>query len=416
MSEISVTFKSVLIGLAEEAAGPAGPLLGLLMDVLFPEKTLNVWDEIKDEVEKLVGEKIEDATYQHAKDHLKGIHNDLARFTEVREKSHDNESIRTNFNICLQNLLLVQPILMDKKDAKILAPLLAQFANLHLALLREGVKLGDSWGFSSDDIELFYSGPQGLKNQITGYTKWVNQNAPYNPPLHWPKSLVTPFETSPTSWNGKNAAARFNALKVNDVAYFWPFFDVRKYPKGNDVKRPDREIYFGVASGNGYLYNAPQFGLTIDNSKKERISGIEIFAHDRIDGFRCRFGPTLVPGPIVGTPNRSGSTDTDGGTTTKPFGYHSSLLGHDIVSIDAWYGSDTGGNLCNTSLNTVVFHVNVAGWSTPQLQNYEWGHKVIYSQEEHVLSNIYAGGGLHADKGCGAGFVVFGFRYRASYD
>lgn len=48
-----------------------------------------------------------------------------------------------------------------------------------------------------------------------------------------------------------NDAARWLALNVNDVAFYWPVFDPANRTPGTPItSRPMREIYFGPVSGN----------------------------------------------------------------------------------------------------------------------------------------------------------------------
>jgi delta endotoxin, N-terminal domain len=62
----------------------AGKLLALIVEELWPEPGKeDVWDEIKEKVEKLLNEKISDLVFNNIKDSLKGLQANSAEYTQT---------------------------------------------------------------------------------------------------------------------------------------------------------------------------------------------------------------------------------------------------------------------------------------------------------------------------------------------
>src|SRR5262245_7557804 len=64
-----------------------GNVLSGLVNILWPEQE-NVWDEIKDQIEQIMDEKIDDLVYEDVQDSLAGLQDNLNQYTET-VKSND---------------------------------------------------------------------------------------------------------------------------------------------------------------------------------------------------------------------------------------------------------------------------------------------------------------------------------------
>lgn len=389
-----------------------GGALSTLVGLLWPDPTVDVWGDIRARVEKLVDQKISDEVYNNASDKLKGVKYTVELYTEVVGlPTSSHADIVSSFTGALDAALLCQPAMLDTKYNQAMAPLVAQFATLHLTLLRDAVLFGATWGWPADEVDLYYSGPHGLVQETTKYRTWVDVHSPYEPPPRKWNQYEGPWSGA---WHDENEASQYIALNVADSVYLWPWLDPRR--SGRPLSRPSREVYFGPLSANAFEpETAPVQVKLPDRSGSPPLSGLRVFGGDRIDGIQNRWG--VEWGGRLGVPVGHGhGVDTDGGKATPGFGLDLTIdPANPIVEVTGGVGADTGGNLCQQALNQLEFVF--ADGTRQATSGYETGRLVSSSSPHHVLSQIYAAGSQNdGGLGCGAGFVVLGFRYMESYD
>ena len=152
--------------------GEIGSILSSLADILWPSGD-DVWNEIKDKVEALIKEKISELVYKQVQNSLKGLKNNIDDYVSAA-KTGEPPSILSQKWIATNALFLHDlPSFQSKDYELLLLPLFAQFANLHLTLLRDGVFHGkDKMGWSDTTVD---NVTKTLAARIAEYTKYTDE-------------------------------------------------------------------------------------------------------------------------------------------------------------------------------------------------------------------------------------------------
>jgi hypothetical protein len=373
-----------------------GALLSALVYILWPKSQEDIWGEIKDQVEQLVDQKIANEVYQQVQEDLQGLQNVMGRYQQALQANDPND-IRTEWDNSDDAFVNALPHFQEQQYAVQLLPLFAQFANLHLALLRDGVQFGASWGWNA---ETQANHAANLTSAIASYTKWAQTTYELGKAttvvLAMTKDLtgiqhkVEPFQSS-------NRYLRQMTLTVVDFMQMWKYFDATVYP--NPVKvYLDREIYsdaFGTADDSGPLA-LPQTPPT------QPVSSITVWGQDRIESVQLTY-------PAGGGPN--------GATTTPRMGFH------DGTGQDGSNRPPRGGIFGNVANNPVTSVIVGAGDIVNFLSftfkdgtgsgklggGYPGGGPNTVAYSDHLMSSLYVSGSS-AYYQC-ADCMVVGFKY-----
>jgi hypothetical protein len=152
----------------------AGKFSGLLLELLWPEDAeQDPWEEIKERVEALIDQKLSDEVYKNVTDSLTGLQSNSQNFfgavtdpaRSAADKSEEFVSAKGSFNVNA-------PHFREKGYEVLLLPLLAQMANLHLSLLREGCLHCKEWGFTDADKDALV---KELGAKLSSYTAHVDK-------------------------------------------------------------------------------------------------------------------------------------------------------------------------------------------------------------------------------------------------
>ena len=128
--------------------------------------------------------------------------------TAVRDSRPDQ--IYVHYVAATDLFLSEQPTFQDPLYQLLLLPLFAQFANLHLALLRDGVVNGAQWGMTAQAL---LDAGANLTSTVAGYTQWARDGVDIG------------LQTTNTGWSPMNRYRRQMQLDVLDHAALWPAFD-----------------------------------------------------------------------------------------------------------------------------------------------------------------------------------------------
>ncbi len=212
--------------------------LGALLRVLWPSSSQDVWAEIRDKVEALVDEKISQRVWQDVSDKLTGLNHVLEDYVYTLQHLPDDKNlISIKWNVAQGHLLHDLPSFQSKGYEELLLPLFAQFANLHLLLLRDGAQFGTNWGWSNDAASRVRS---QLSQAVASYSPYTQDN--------YDKGLKKVREKAPSNrhktepFNTVNGYQREMTLTVLDFMTMWSYLDLEKYPGPVDAIL-DREIY-----------------------------------------------------------------------------------------------------------------------------------------------------------------------------
>lgn len=301
----------------------AGEILSALVDIFWPSSGTDVWGQIKDQVEALIDQKIADSVYQQVSEDLLGLNNAMTLY--LNEVKSYNESLQTNPNadptsvreqwvstrtVFVNNL----PHFQSNGYQLLLLPLFAQFGNLYLSLMRDGVAFGQSWGRSAADhqqdiadlnkdmltfYQYTYDTYNTAKINLANKTK-VNNN------------LCEPFRTV-------NTYDRQMILTVMDFANNWAYFDVTQYPQGvpAEILFLDREIYsdpYGSCDNSG--------PIVLPAVKPTQFpTNITVWGFDRIDAVQLTYPTGSGPNGVTTTPRMGDQPNgTFGGQNYAPHG------------------------------------------------------------------------------------------------
>ncbi len=283
-----------------------GFVLSALVNIFWPSSHKDVWSEIKEKVEELIDEKISNLVYQQVQEDLEGLNNNMNEYLWAVKKSQVPTYISEKYNVVLGDFLQQRPHFQSNGYQVLLLPLFAQFANMHLSLLRDGILYGDSWGWTE---EIQQHNRQQIISTIQSYVDYVEMT--YSNGLEDTKKKAPNNEHHTEPFNTINKYTREMTLTVLDFKNMWQYFNPVEYPDPVEVYL-NREIYsdaVGTADNSGPI-NLPTPPI-------QPISKIEVWAWDRIDACQVTYPQSGGPDGLTQT-QRMG--DKSGGSSEPPHG------------------------------------------------------------------------------------------------
>jgi hypothetical protein len=274
---IDDTIRSVVIaGLSQ--APDVGFLAETLVNALWPPSGEDIWAEIQAKVQALINQQLNQYTQELVRDNLSGLRNVLGDYNRaVTDSAGQPAFISDNYIAARAVFDEVRPNFMSQGYEVVLLPLMAQMANLHLGLLRDGVQFGKSWGWTDQAVA---DEETQLQARIGEYTSWVST---------WNQNGLNAVMNAPSStWTSVNSYTRQMTLSVTDNAYYWPQFDPQTNPGNRTLPAPTREIY------SDPIGNALNSGATINPAAAfpARLSSLNIHGMYYVSG--GRFAPIVV--------------------------------------------------------------------------------------------------------------------------
>lgn len=230
----------VVIGLGEVPV--IGWLLEGLAEILWPESSADVWNEIKDDVEALINQELEQFTYGQVMEDLQGVQNLLQQYINDKTNSPDDQQIiYSDLEALINQCITIQPHFadwsgnsMNIQTAVILLPMLAQLANIHLGAYRDLFQFAAKWNDAAQQLKA----RNGFLAWEPQYSNWVAGKVSEGKEALVPVTKNDPHNT--INWNAQNTYQRSMQLSVLDFQQLWPAFD----PAGT-VPTPllTREVY-----------------------------------------------------------------------------------------------------------------------------------------------------------------------------
>ncbi|MBV8552059.1 MAG: hypothetical protein JOY54_12225 [Acidobacteriaceae bacterium] len=284
----------VIVGLG--ATGQAGKVLGTLLGCLWPPKSADVWDSIRERVEKLIDQKLADRTYKDCKDDLDGIRNNVKHYLDaVRQKDLEpggksGKSYAAEYWTATKAIMEQRlPHFQADPYQLLLLPLYVQFINLYIMLLRDGIIDGaEKLGWTEDEITGFR---EDLSTAVADATAWVDKW--YQTGLDAVKSHAPNDKHKVEPFRSINAYMRNMTLMVTDFSSLWPFSVVGH--DGTWSPPPpgflSRELY---SDPHGTCDNSS--GISLPAPPTGPIVGIRVFAGDRINNMEIGYEPGKGPG------------------------------------------------------------------------------------------------------------------------
>lgn len=223
-----------------------GSILGALASIFWPQSQVDVWSEIKDQVQQLIDQQISQDTYDRVQAMLGSaeqgtgligvVNNYLGSVSTSNNNGQDPKETWTSAN---EQFVAASSAFEQQGSELLLLPLFAQMANLHLSLLRDGVLNG-----YCDDGE--------LQGKIDSYGNWADQ---------WVASGAKDRQAnSKGAFNYLNEFDRTMQLGVGNFRELWPYFAPKQFPPPvKNIAFPN-EIYYTITElmgGGSNNYNLP---------------------------------------------------------------------------------------------------------------------------------------------------------------
>jgi hypothetical protein len=279
----------------------------------------DVWSQVKDQVEALINQKLDEGEVSTAQGQLNGLNNVLTTYKQEIKDGATGQKMYANWTPTID--LLNDTIAQFAKTGyeTILLPFYAQIGNMRLATQRDVVIAGKSWNRSESeqatDIENLkkYISEQiehvqtvyanHIVDIVSGVGGDTNQNL---------------FEAEP--FKSANRYTRETTLTVLDYEQLWPYFDITKYPVGVKTSLP-RELYSDPIGSNGQLSGPIRLPKSPPTQGPTQLT---VWGSvDGIDAVQLTYPAGSGPDGVTTTP-RMGRQDGYGigspGTTDQPYG------------------------------------------------------------------------------------------------
>eukprot|EP00299_Pterocystis_sp_00344_P000607 c10190_g1_i1.p1 GENE.c10190_g1_i1~~c10190_g1_i1.p1 ORF type:complete len:365 (-),score=65.33 c10190_g1_i1:24-1118(-) len=154
---------------------PGGNVIGILLNIFWPQNSVDIWSMIEGKVRALVKEEILKQELNVLRSHLDAVHSAMSSYNRVGdgERPYQLESLLTSLCPLVKNELL------RASDPKHVLPIAAPFAVLHMTLLAERVKRGPVY-FPKDDPKFW---TDELNSNFNDYSSFLKNN--YNAWYSW---------------------------------------------------------------------------------------------------------------------------------------------------------------------------------------------------------------------------------------
>jgi hypothetical protein len=391
MDTNDTTRQVVITGISQ--FGIAGKLTGGLTAVLWPANNNDIWDSLRGRIEALINQKIAEEDYHQVSLRLDGLRNKLTDYHTIVSNSQDNELRKNTWLQMEASFDEKEPLFMDAKYRLLLLPLFAQFANLYLALLREGWSNLETWGL---DASLVTLKKQKLKDTIQRYGTYANDT------FH---AHLAPWERKRSKWNERNQYFRGMTLDVLDHAHYWPFFDPSN-PEAHSV--PTRIIYSDPAGGD-----ALDDIFFDENATPIPLTGLSAYGDSSMWGFRVEYAggamqetPHWREGDPQGMKLAEYSARWPAMVTDGVYGRTTDYIQKPGGKWDEWKNR-SGITVFGAIVNGGDFPMFVAR-SDDMVFRYSTNSDFRFTYPGHVLASAHCIPGRE-------GTFIFGFRLRSAY-
>jgi len=371
---------TMLMGVEKVAGGP----LEVMLDCLWPESEKDIWGEIKQQVEQLIDEKISDLVYQQVSEDLTGLNNNLSEYIWSLNSGDTISYTEQKWNELDSDIMQQLPHFQSEGYELLLLPLFSQMANMHIAILRDGVLNGKNWNWGEETINHVQERLTNTINDYSGYTM-STYNDYYNDLAN--KTKQNQHKTEP--FNTLNNFVRGMTGPVLDFVDVWPYYDCSVYPDmDSSIIPPPREIYsnaVGTSDDNPFkIVDTPEgFPRTI-----------KLWHGNMIDSMEVIYDEGMGP---------------DGTTTSGRIGGPNGGAEPIVIDIaEGDYITEVQVAEYSGCINSLLFKLQSDG------QWYGYGGGPHFSYANRVLSSISIMG---MSKFCGTvDCVVLGFKLDPNYD
>jgi hypothetical protein len=219
-----------------------GDFISALVEMFWPSNQVDPWTQIKDKVENLIDEKIAAADYARVQAALgdaslaSGLIGELNDYQAVVAASTDLATLKAAWAAANAAFITASGAFEQKNLEVLLLPLWAQMANMHMALLRDGVILDPA--LNTPELQKY------LKIYVRYAQTWTAKAVADEKAKTWTDSNQPPT-TYTATWSSIKRIERFFQLSVLNFAELWPSFaDVSPTPQPPADLWSKTEIYY----------------------------------------------------------------------------------------------------------------------------------------------------------------------------
>jgi hypothetical protein len=267
----NVALQAITAGLDEIPV--VGGILSHLLDAFWPESGEDVWAEIKQNVEQLIDQSISKDVYGRvqtalgspsANSGLAGVMNNYLNSLTPDPSVPNPVPPQTYWADAEDTFTNALAAFQQDGYQLLLLPLFAQFANMHLSLLRDGVKEG--W-YDADSL-------QKRIGQYTGYAE------------EWYEKGYTDRTAPNQGFNYLNQYVQGMQISVLYYKETWPYFNPAQYPPPVKVTFTE-QTYFTITGSLGRACGDYTLPATPDGE----ITNIEVYwLNDLYDNYNLVLG------------------------------------------------------------------------------------------------------------------------------
>lgn len=294
-------------------------LLGGLSELIWPSgySADQIWTCLQDEISRVVKTQIAEQKKKELVKRLESLAPIVDDYVALAQKSTDKALIRADW-VSVQNILnLTRGDFESATPEYVALPEYAQFMNLELAHLRDGIVNGHEMGFEQSTIDQnkkYFTGnstyPQGIVAHAQDWTsKYFKQGYDATP-----ASKDKSASKDVSAFNAKNSYNLVMIPSAQDQAFAWPYFDPVKHPGEVNVP-PNRRVLYSPAFGSGQKnLNASAGPVTLPGGPADApVDHITVWASRNGDGqwfvraWQLRYA-NGKPGPVYGILNPKKNT------------------------------------------------------------------------------------------------------------
>ncbi len=371
-----------------------GEILGALVDIFWPETKEDVWDEVKAQVEALIDLKIGDLVSQQVRDDLAGLSNSTILYLHAL-KNENIEDTKVQWIVTRNSFAVALPHFQSPEYQVPLLGMFAQFANIYLAILRDGAAFGKGWGMNDAEHKQVVTDLQSTIKDFRKYaidTYWIGRRIANDKYTKYTQENPKTFERDCIYFAIINEYDREMTLTVLDYMNTWEYFDVSKYPNGTKVELT-REIY---SDPMGTCVDEKGIKLNTHQPPTNLPTNVTVWAHDRINAVQVTYPAGGGPGGVTKT-ERMGSAS---GSNKPPLGGTFNISpDNPITKIWVSWGD---------VVEALIFEFS-DGTKTPRLGKLSGDKHHYWSYELEGLSSIHINGRSRFYDNAEA--IVLGFKF-----
>nr|ABB51653.1 crystal protein Cry28Aa [Bacillus thuringiensis serovar finitimus] len=219
---------------------------GTLAPVLWPdpeEDPKKIWSQFMKHGEDLLNQTISTAVKEIALAHLNGFKDVLTYYERAFNDWKRNPSANTarlvsqRFENAHFNFVSNMPQLQLPTYDTLLLSCYTEAANLHLNLLHQGVQFADQWNADQPHSPMLKSSGTYYDELLVYIEKYINYCT-----KTYHKGLNHLKESEKITWDAYNTYRREMTLIVLDLVATFPFYDIRRFPRGVELELT-REVY-----------------------------------------------------------------------------------------------------------------------------------------------------------------------------